>query len=150
MSSLDTISIKVLGGIEPPSGNATALLHELSTLLTRLVHHGESASIDLRGLPLTTGDYEELRDSLGVGAVTVRIEAIGESRITETRYPGVWWVTHLNQAEEIVADLIEVCRVPQILAAPAEDLADGMVRLNQALADTDTAAGGDLLSGATR
>ena len=58
---------------------------------------------------------------------------VGESRAQETRYPGIWWVTHRNEAGDTVAELIEVCTIPAILRAPAEDVADGAVLLRQAL-----------------
>ena len=51
----------------------------------------------------------------------------------ETGYAGVWRVTHRNEAGEVVADLIEVCEAPAILRAPVEDVADGLIRLKEAL-----------------
>jgi hydrogenase-1 operon protein HyaF len=65
--------------------------------------------------------------------VTASVDAIGPSEVRETRYPGVWRVTHRNEAGEIVADLIEVCEAPAILRAPAEDIANGLTQLKDAL-----------------
>ena len=133
MSSLERIGVKVVGGQDVPSGNAKALLHELAGLLDAWVNKGEPASIDLRSLPLTRGDYAELDAVLGGGAVSASVEAIGASEVRETRYPGVWRVTHRNEAGEVVADLIEVCEAPGILLSPAEDAAEGLIRLREAL-----------------
>jgi hydrogenase-1 operon protein HyaF len=133
MSSLDRIGVKVVGAADLPSGNAKALLHELAGLLDLWVNRGEAASIDLRSLPLTRGDYAELDAVLGGGAVSASVEAIGASEVRETRYPGVWRVTHRNEAGEVVADLIEVCEAPAILRSPAEDAAEGLIRLREAL-----------------
>jgi len=133
MSSLDRIGVKVVGGMDLPSGNARALLHELAGLLDAWVNKSEPASVDLRSLPLTRGDYAELDAVLGVGAVSASVEAIGASEVRETRYPGVWRVTHRNEAGEVVADLIEVCEAPAILRSPAEDAAEGLIRLREAL-----------------
>ncbi len=113
----------------PSTGNGTALLHELATLLQALARHGKAASIDLRSVPLSPGDLQELDDFLGAGAVEARIDALGESRVTETRYPGIWRVVHRNETGEIVAELIEVCTVPAILCAPVEDIAAAAGRL---------------------
>lgn len=133
MSAIDKIGIKVLAEADLPTGNVKALLHELTGLLDAWLSRGEAASIDLRSLPLTRGDYDELRAALGAGAVSADVEAIGASEVRETRYPGVWRVTHRNEAGEIVADLLEVCDAPAILRAPAEDAADGLIRLKEAL-----------------
>jgi hydrogenase-1 operon protein HyaF len=133
VSAINAIAVKVVAGEDLPSGNGTALLHELLGLLDGWVHKGEPASIDLRSLPLTRGDYAELRTVLGTGAVTARVEAIGVSEVRETQYAGVWWVTHYNEASQVVADLLEVCAVPAILPAPAEDAAEGLDRLKETL-----------------
>jgi len=87
----------------------------------------------LRSLPLSRGDYDELGLALGTGAVSASVDAIGPSEVRETRYPGVWRVTHRNEAGEVVADLLEVCDTPAILRSPAEDAADGLIRLKEAL-----------------
>ena len=133
MSALDRIGVKVIAGTDLPTGNVKALLHELTGLVDAWVRKREAASIDLRSLPLTPGDYDELGAALGQGAVSASIEAIGPSEVRETRYPGVWRVTHRNEAGEVVADLLEVCEVPAILLAPAEDVTEGLSRLREAL-----------------
>jgi hydrogenase-1 operon protein HyaF len=133
MSAIDKIGIKVIEAADLPTGNVKALLHELAGLLDAWLSKGETASIDLRSLPLTRGDYDELGAALGPGAVSASVEAIGLSEVRETRYPGVWRVTHRNEAGEIVADLLEVCDAPAILRSPAEDAADGLIHLKEAL-----------------
>lgn len=133
MSAIDKIGIKVIAGADLPTGNVRALLHELAGLLDAWICRGEATSIDLRSLPLTRGDYDELGAALGAGAVSASVEAIGASEVRETRYPGVWRVTHRNEGGEVVADLIEVCEAPAILRAPAEDVTDGLIRLREAL-----------------
>ena len=133
MSAIDKIGIKVIAETDRPTGNVKALLHELAVLLDAWVTRREASSIDLRSLPLSRGDYEELSTALGAGVVTASVDAIGTSDVHETRYPGVWRVTHRNEAGEAVADLLEVCEAPEILRAPAEDVADGLIRLREAL-----------------
>jgi hydrogenase-1 operon protein HyaF len=133
MSAIDQIGIKVIESADLPTGNVKPLLHELTELLDAWLSRGEPASIDLRSLPLTRGDYDELGLALGAGAVTASVDAIGPSEVRETRYPGVWRVTHRNEAGEVVADLLEVCDTPAILRSPAEDAADGLIRLKEAL-----------------
>jgi hydrogenase-1 operon protein HyaF len=129
MSALDRIAVKIVPSADLPTGNAKPLLRELEGLLEAWVERGESASIDLRSLPLSLGDYDELRAALGSGAVAARIDAIGPTEVRETSFAAVWWVTHRNEAGETVAELIEVCEVPAILRAPAEDAAESLERL---------------------
>jgi hydrogenase-1 operon protein HyaF len=133
VSAIDNIGIKVIEAADLPTGNIRALLHELTGLLDAWLSKGEAASIDLRSLPLTSGDYDELGAALGAGAVSASVEAIGLSEVREMRYAGVWRVTHRNEAGEIVADLLEVCDAPLILRSPVEDAADGLIRLKEAL-----------------
>jgi hydrogenase-1 operon protein HyaF len=128
MSALDRIAVRVVNPADAPTGNARALLRELLVLLEAWVARGEAASIDLRSLPLSPGDYAELRTALGEGAVSARIEAMGPTEVRESRYPGVWWVTHRNAANDVVAELIEVCDVPALLRSPPEDAAAGLER----------------------
>ena len=61
MSAIDKIGIKVVVEADRPTGNAKALLHELPGLLDSWLTKGEAASIDLRSLPLSRGDYERAR-----------------------------------------------------------------------------------------
>ena len=119
------------------SGNAKALLAEMLRMLDRLLADGETGIIDLRAVPLTAEDRALLSETLGSGAVEARIDALGESQLVETRYPGIWWVTHKNEVGEIVAESIEVCCVPAILQTPVEDIADGIEALRRALAGGD-------------
>ena len=133
MNAIDRIGVKVIAAADLPTGNVKPLLFELAGLLEAWLTHGEGASIDLRSLPLSRGDYAELEAALGSGAVSASVEAIGASDVRETRYPGVWRVTHRNEGGEVVADLLEVCDLPEILRAPAEDAANGLIRLKEAL-----------------
>ncbi|MFH2140611.1 MAG: hydrogenase expression/formation C-terminal domain-containing protein [Pseudomonadota bacterium] len=129
--SLDDISIKVadLHSI----GSVDALLNEIATRLQRFVTTGETALIDLKGLPFSPAEYEGLRTMLGRGEISARLEAIGDSELYETHYPGVWWVTHYNVEGDVIADLLEIAAVPAILHSQPEDVQDGLERLQHTL-----------------
>ena len=116
-------------------GNIRALLAEIAARLEKLVNKGTSGSIDLNSLPFAPGEYEQLRQTLGQGEVSARIEAIGPSEIIETRYPGVWWVTHYNVEGDIVADTIEITWLPEIIKSQPEDLLAGLELLRAQLND---------------
>jgi hydrogenase-1 operon protein HyaF len=116
-------------------GNIRALLVEIAARLEKLASNGETGMIDLNSLPLAPGEYEQLRQMLGQGEVTARIEAIGASEIIETRYPGVWWVTHYNVEGDIVADMIEITTIPEIIKSQPEDIRTGLELLRAQLND---------------
>jgi hydrogenase-1 operon protein HyaF len=111
-------------------GNIRALLAEIAARLESLANDGTSGSIDLNSLPFAPGEYEQLRQALGQGEVTAHIEAIGASEITETRYPGVWWVTHYNVEGDIVADMLEIATFPEILMSQPDDIRSGLALLH--------------------
>lgn len=130
--SLHDISIKVADA--HTVGNIHAILNEIAARLDALVARKESSLIDLKSLPFSPGEYEQLRQALGRGEVTARLETFGDSEIYETHYPGVWWVTHYNVEGDIVADLIEIAPVPAILQSQPEDIHVGLARLRHILA----------------
>lgn len=116
-------------------GNPRALVAEVAARLQRLAHEGIASSIDLNSLPFAPGEYDQLRALLGDGEVSARIEALGRSEVMETRYPGVWWVTHYNVEDDIIADTIEITAVPDILRSQPADIAGGLELLNARLND---------------
>lgn len=115
------------------STSAAPLLHEIAALLERLARTGESGSVQLHGLPLLPGDYAALQEALGEGELSAELQALGPTQIRETALHGVWWVTHRNSAQEVVAESIEVTRCPTILQTPLEDVADAAQALRQRL-----------------
>ena len=97
--------------------------------MARLLDEGAQTVIDLHGLPLTPSDHEMLRAELGTGEVRASIDAVGASDVTETSLAGVWWVTHRNEAGDVVAESIEIARVPDILQSQPADMAAALERL---------------------
>ena len=116
-----------------PSAMAAAILKELEALLERLLRTGEGGSIDLRSLPLSPTDRDWMGTRLGRGELEIVLEAGGQSRITETGLPGVWWVRHHDEAGTPAAEFIEVAWVPGIVSAHPEDVRDGLERLKRSM-----------------
>jgi hydrogenase-1 operon protein HyaF len=133
--SLQNISVKIEDVETYSIGNLRALLVEIAAHLEKLVRDGISASIDLGSLPFAPGEYEQLRQLLGQGEVSAHIEAVGPSEVVETRYPGVWWVTHYNVEGDIVADLLEITAIPEILKSQPDDVVAGLELLRAQLND---------------
>lgn len=128
-ANINGIPVKIDNAQEYSIGNIRALLAEIAARLEKLAENRETGMIDLNSLPLAPGEYEQLRQTLGQGEVSAHIEAVGPSEIFETRYPGVWWVTHFNAEGDIVADLIEIALIPEIIKSQGEDLNEGLARL---------------------
>jgi len=136
MSAIDAITLRA----DYETGNVRPLLHEIRHALARLQAGGEGTVIDLASLPLAPGEERRIEEALGTGEVRVELDALGPSTIVETSYPGVWLVTHRNTENEVIGRLIEVARIPALVASQQEDIAAGLARLVSEL-DDDTPAG---------
>lgn len=112
-----------------------ALLQELHEKLRDLVDTGCSSTIDLRRLPLAPSEYDQLQRFLGKGELIIDFNALGDSRIVETKYHGVWWITHMNAAGDRVGDFLEIALVPEIVVTTREDVASATELLSEQLRD---------------
>ncbi len=113
------------------TGMARVLMSELKGHLENLLATGETRSIDLLSLPMTDTDVNELADYLGVGEVMASISNIGSSSLRETAYPGIWWITHYADDKKVIAELIEVGRVPQILLTHDDEIRHSIQAIEQ-------------------
>lgn len=139
---LDAIPVVVVNSATHPigadaglSGNAPVLLHEIAERVRRLLDSDESSAIDLRALPLTPADLDWLQQALGQGQVMATLEAEGESTLSETICPGVWWVTHRNEQGAVASEFIEVTFVPELLKAHPNDVEIGLEHLELLISD---------------
>ncbi len=102
--------------------NVKPLLHEVRHALESLIENGETSIIDLRSIPLAPGEEDKILDTLGKGEVQAQLNALGLSEIIETKYAGVWIVTHYNDDGNIISRFIEVTTMPHILSSQTEDI----------------------------
>lgn len=109
-----------------------ALLWETHARLAHFAETGETASIDLGGLPMSGRDRETLDSILGRGEVSAAVEVAGRSEVWETGFSSVWRVRHFGDGT-IAADLIEITSCPSILAADRRDADNAARRLAEAL-----------------
>lgn len=115
--------------------NVQPLLHEIRHALAQLLETGGETVIDLRRIPLAPGEESAIEQALGEGEVRASLSALGPSEFRESSYPGVWLVTHYNRDGQIVGKFVEVTLVPSLLKAQAEDIAVGLRRLEDTLAE---------------
>jgi len=118
--------------------NARPILYEVRHALEELLDSGGTSIIDLRSIPLAPGEEETIINTLGQGEVHARLGALGPSEIYETRYAGVWLITHYNEDEAIVSRFIEITRLPEILKSQPEDMSNALTELTQVLGTQDT------------
>ena len=114
--------------------NVLTILHEIEAKLEALFLKGDASEIDLRGFPFLFGEYDMLKDLLGQGEVNATVEALGTTRIRETRLPGVWWISHENEKQEVVGETLEITRHPALLTTHTDDVQDGLNDLRTNLA----------------
>ena len=114
-------------------GNVEPILNEVVYALDRLLEQDETTVIDLASLPFGPGELERLDEMLGVGELTASLDALGKSRIRETRYPGVWRLDHMNTDGEVVGRYLEVTWSPDILRSQEPDVAAARARLADSL-----------------
>lgn len=132
MSLVSTHQFNIHGGNEL-THNVAPLLHEIRHALDRLIKTNEATTIDLRSIPLAPGEEETIINHLGQGEVSVRLDALGPSDICETRFSGVWLITHYNENESVIGRFIEITEIPDILKAQREDMSHAASRLREEL-----------------
>lgn len=118
---------------ENTTGMARSILAEVARMLEDLAENGTTGSIDLRSLPLTEADRQQLEDLLGRGEVVAELELAGRSTVRETAYSGAWWIQHLGANDKVAAEEIAVCPVPEILISHPADIASAAQRIKQEL-----------------
>lgn len=141
MASLSGIESIPVTNVDYPDAdqayNAPAVLNQLLNMLDHLLREDEPDSIDLRSLPLTSADYQVLREVLGEGEVMGTVTTFGPSLVYETGYSGVWWVTHQNEDDEVIGEFLEVTYCPEILISPQDDVREGREALRARLLNTE-------------
>lgn len=127
MSLIGEIPVQV----EATHGNVRPILFEVLHALDRLLDEDTPTTIDLAGLPFGPGELDGLEALLGEGELVATLDALGNSRIRETAYPGVWWIEHRNVNNEVVGRYLEVTRLPEILCSQDADIGAGRARLGE-------------------
>lgn len=122
-------------------GGVAAVLAEVAGLLERLATTGGASAIDLRSLPMSSDDRAALQRILGTGEVRATLSAEGESSVCETGVPGVWWIEHRDQEGKLIAELVEITRVPDILTRAPDEIAAGARELRVRIRATPQRAG---------
>lgn len=137
MTRLGDIPVRVDGAASDHANLsiARAVLGDVAAALAQLAATGRPGAIDLRALPqMEPATYQYLKDALAGGEVTAVVDAQVRVEISETKYPGVWWLTHRNAHGAISTEIIEIAELPQILRPHVADIRAGLKRLEHWLA----------------
>ncbi len=113
------------GGGQLRGEGANQLLKRISSMLSELLERDEIASIDLGEEKLDQWDYARLQEVLGWGDIEADLGEPVATRVLSTAIPGVWWVSHLNEDGEVIAEFIEVGYCPEVMIASVEEVRDG-------------------------
>ena len=136
-STLEQFNIQVSHDL---TWNVMPLLHQIKHALNKLLESNVSEIIDLRSIPLAPGEEEKLLNILGNGEVKVQLDALGPSEIIETKFNGVWLITHFNDDNEIMSRHIEITRMPEILFSQNIDINTSYEELVELLEENESGA----------
>ncbi|MEE4295016.1 MAG: hydrogenase expression/formation C-terminal domain-containing protein [Wenzhouxiangella sp.] len=114
-------------------GGVKAIGFEILSHLERFLENGETAAIDMRGLPMAPNEYKELLEMLGQGELDLTLEMGGKTRIRETAYSGVWWIQHQGPDDRIQSEYLEINRIPDFLCAQTDQIEDAVKALSDRL-----------------
>jgi len=115
------------------TGMAWSVLSEVAQRLKDLAEHNQPSSIDLRSLPMTDADREQLKELLGWGEVAARLEIGGPTDIHETTYCGVWWIRHMGAGGVLATEEIAITRIPEIFLSDPHDVSAAAERIRTIL-----------------
>lgn len=135
MSALSGIPVSAENAApcEARTGNTRPILHEIRHALALLQEKSESSCIDLQAMPLSSIEFQDLENILGTGEVRITINTLGQSTISETKFPGVWLTTHLDEDGLVQSRLIEVAHIPEIVPANPQEICESGPALTQML-----------------
>lgn len=114
-------------------GGVQAIAFEVVSALEKLHEAGQTSSIDLKSLPMAPGEFQEIRNLLGQGEIDITLDLDGPTRIRETAFAGVWWIHHADARGRVLAEHIEISRVPDFLVTPSEDITQAVKQLRARL-----------------
>ncbi len=126
-------AIGVLARRVPGLANAPAVLAELVDKSLNRLAGTRTHVVNLSLLPHTPEDLVWLSEALGEGAVTVLSRGYGNCRVTACAQPHVWKVQFYNSMDTLILDTYEVCGIPEVALAAAEDLADSATRIRDVI-----------------
>jgi hydrogenase-1 operon protein HyaF len=116
--------------------NAIPVLNEIKHALKTLRERGESRTINIMNFPLTNDDSSFLDEVLGRGPITINYDGLERTFWQETKIAGVWWGEYRNANNRVTLRMIEITEFPALAKSQADDIDDGINRLDEVLAES--------------
>lgn len=113
--------------------NAPAVLAEVAERVANYRDGDEDHVINFSLLPMTPEDMAYIDANLSGGNSGVFSRGYGKCRVMATRLQNVWRVQYFNGMNAILLDTLEISRLPEVALAAADDIADAIDRLQEAL-----------------
>ncbi len=129
MASIESIAVTT----EIERKNVLPVLNEIKHALNDLLNNASSRIIDIRSLPFGVEEEKQLVDYLGKGEISIELDALGKSEIMETRFKGVWLITHKTPDGAVASRYIEIAHVPEIVKTPKADIEDSISLLSESI-----------------
>ncbi|MCW8956116.1 MAG: hydrogenase expression/formation protein [Gammaproteobacteria bacterium] len=108
-----------------------AVIIELLQLVDSYLLTQAAGAVDIKSLPLSGDAYQLLKSKLGLGEVNAVVSLSGDTEVYETLFSGVWWIIHKDTDNRVIAEHIEVGRVPAILCSHNEDIRQAREKLHR-------------------
>ncbi|WP_052808148.1 hydrogenase expression/formation C-terminal domain-containing protein [Methyloterricola oryzae] len=112
-----------------------ALLNEIDAKLSSFIDKGEESTLDLRMLVRSSPDISLIHSILGRGEVAAVVTTSGNSEITETSVPCLWWVIHYDVNNHVLGTFLEIAEIPNLLRSDRGSVAHGLALLRARGAD---------------
>ena len=104
-----------------------AVLVEIRDALSRFLQTGETWTIFIDKMALTFEERQAVRDFLGQGTVSIRLNDAAEPvEWLESGVAGVWYGVFYNVKGNPILETIEISAFPELAAAQREDALRGV------------------------
>ncbi|MDR0480600.1 MAG: hydrogenase expression/formation protein, partial [Gallionellaceae bacterium] len=116
--------------------NAPSIASEIEAAHKQAVESGGAGNhiINFTLLPVTPEDLAWLDTMLGEGRVGLFSTGYGKCMVTATALRHVWRVRYFEGMGKILLDSLEITRIPEVVLAAPDDLADSMRHLREIIA----------------
>lgn len=94
-------------------------------------HGAGSHVINFSLLPVTPADLAWLDEMLGSGTVGLFSTGYGKCTVAATGWRHVWRVRYFDGSNKVLLDTLEITRIPEVVVASADDLADSLGHLRE-------------------
>jgi hydrogenase-1 operon protein HyaF len=113
--------------------NAPSIATEIVAAHAKAVaQHGTGSHvINFSLLPVTPADLAWLDRMLGAGTIGLFSTGYGKCTVTATGWRHVWRVRYFDGTNKVLLDTLEITRIPEVVVASADDLADSLSHLRE-------------------